>query len=266
MRRRIFLPLTLCALTAVVGACGSSTQGVQATIGPSGGSLSLASPAVTFDVPPGALTTDTMISLRASADERSLLVTLEPAQLTLAKSGQLSMSLDGARHISSITEVTHGGEQPIGVDLRIEDSSGASARLRLDRLTQVRLATADTPDGGAAPGACREHDGDDRDGEDHEGEHEDGHPDAGLADGGHHDGEHPDGGMDDDDRPDGGAVASMECPDGFECDDGVCVVHGGNHEHDGCHADGGACSDDDDHDGEHRDGGVEDDHRDGGHD
>ena len=292
-----------------VAACGSSNPGVQASIGPAGGSLSLASPAVTFDVPPGALTTETTVSLYASADSRSVLVTLEPMQLALAKPGLLAVSIDGARHISSITEVTHRGEQPMGVDMRIEDSSGASARLRLDHLTQVRLATGDGSDAGA-PGACRERDDDDHDGEHHDGDHRDrDHDDGGMADGGYHDGENHDGGMADggyhdgehhdggvadggyrdgehrdggvadggypdgehhdggaedgghhdgehhdggrdDDRPDGGALASMECPYGFECDDGVCVLHGGNHEHDG----------------EHRDGGHDDDHHDRGHD
>jgi hypothetical protein len=233
---RIFIRIALGALVVVGGACGSGTSSVQASIGPAGGSLSLANPAVTFDVPPGALATQTTVTLRASADPQSLLVTLEPSQLTLAKSGQLSLSVNGARHISSVTEVSHRGEQPIGVDMRVENSSGASARLRLDHLTQVRVALADGPDAGSTPGACREHD-DDHDGEGHDGEHHDG----GMDD-------------DDDDRPDGGVVASMECQTGFECDDGVCVAHGGNHEHDDdCrNADGGSCPDDD---GEHHDGG-----------
>lgn len=266
MRIRIFVPLTLCALVAVAAACGSSSSGVQASIGPAGGSLSLANPAVTFDVPAGALTAETTVLLRASAAPQSVLVTLEPAQLALAKPGQLSVSLSGAQHISSITEVSSRGEQPIGVDARVEDSSGASASLRLDHLTQIRIALADGPDGGTSPGACRQHE-DEGEGEQHDGENDDGeHRDGGMADGGHHDGEHHDGGVDDDDRPDGGTVASMECPAGFECDDGVCVAPGGNHEHDDdCHlADGGTCSGGD-HEGEHPDGGHEDDHRDGGH-
>src|SRR5215468_2984755 len=150
---KVFFRIALGALVVVGGACGSGTSSVQASIGPAGGSLSLANPAVTFDVPAGALTTETTVSLRASADSRSLLVTLEPGQLTLARPGQLSMSMKGVRHISGVTEVTHGGEQPIGVDLRNEDASGASARLRLDHLTQIRMSTLDAPDGGA-PGAC----------------------------------------------------------------------------------------------------------------
>ena len=259
---RIFVRIVLGVLVMVGGACGSGTSAVQASIGPGGGSLTLANPAVTFDVPAGALTAETMVSLRASADSRSLLVTLEPGQLTLAKPGQLSVSMNGVRHISGVTEVTQRGEQPIGVDLRNEDASGASARLRLDHLTQVRMSTSDAADGGA-PGACREHDGEhhrrgpgDGDGGVEDGGHHDGeHGDGGVEDGGHNDGEHHDGGVDDDDdRPDGGAVGAMECPADFECDDGVCVAHGGNHEHDDdCDADGGSCHDDDD--GEHRDGG-----------
>ena len=50
-------------------------------------------------------------------------------------------------------------------------------------------------------------------------------------------------------------MASDECPDGFECDDGVCVLHGGNHEHDDddCQGmDAATCHDDDD---DHPDGG-----------
>ena len=253
---RAFVPIVGAALLALVTACGSTTQQTQASIGPSGGSLSLASPAVQFDVPAGALQTTTLVSLRASSEPGSLLITLEPGQLSLARPGQLSASMNGARHISSVTEVTRGGEQPIGVDTRIEDATGASAQLHLDHLTQVRMSISDVADGGAAPGACRERDDDD-------GDHRDGG--MGDADGDHHDVEHPDGGMDVD-RLDGGVLGPTDCPLGFECDDGVCVVHGGNHEHDGCQrADGGTCPDDD-HDGEDGDGGHDGDHRDGGHD
>ena len=250
---RTFIPIAIGGVLGFVTACGSST-GVQASIGPSGGSLSMESPAVRFDVPAGALSTETMVSLHASADSQSLLVSLEPAQLTLAKPGQLSVSMAGTRHLSGVAEVTVVGEQPIGVDARVEDASGVSTRLSLDHLMQVRLLTADATDGGTAPGACH----DDRD-RDHRGEgNGDGdHHDGEDGDGGHHDGEHHDGGMQGDGGPDGGVVGSAECPAGFECDDGVCVAHGGNHEHDDdCRgADGGRCPDDDDHDGDHRDGG-----------
>lgn len=230
---RTFVLIALGAVLVVAVACGSGVSQVQASIGPAGGSLSLASPAVQFDVPAGALTATTTVSLRASGDAQSLLVTLEPAQLALAKPGQLSVSLDGPKHISSVTEVSHGGEHPIGVDTRFEGSSGASTRLSLDHLTQVRLSTGEVPDGGVAPGACREHGDGMDDGSD--GEHHDGEDD----------GEHHDGGVDDE-HPDAGTVASLACPDGFECDDGVCVAPGGNDEHhDDCRgADGGACTDD----------------------
>ncbi|HEY3588283.1 MAG TPA: hypothetical protein VGK85_14080, partial [Myxococcaceae bacterium] len=198
------------------------------------------------DIPAGAFQTTTTVSLRASSEPGSLLITLEPAQLPLSKPGQLSASINGSQHISSVTEVTHQGEQPIGVDTRIEDASGARAELHLDHLTQVRISTGDATDGGSAPGACREHDDDDGD---HNGDGD--HRDGGMDDGDHHDVEHFDGGVD----------VSTDCPLGFECDDGVCVAHGGNHEHDGCrNADGGTCPDDD------GDGGHDDDHRDGGHD
>lgn len=251
---RTFVPLALGAPLLLLTACGSS-PGVQASIGPSGGSLAMENPSVRFDVPAGALTTDTMVSMRASSDPRSVLVTLEPAQLGLAKPGQLSVSLSGTPHISGVAELTVAGEQPIGVDTRVEDASGVSARLGLDHLTRVRIMTADAPDGGTAPGVCR-----DEQDRRHRGE---GDGDDGDGDGGHHDGddgEHHDGGV----QGDGGVLASDECPDGFECDDGVCVAHGGNHEHDDdCRGmDAGTCQDDD-----HRDGGHDGDgdHPDGGH-
>jgi hypothetical protein len=256
---RTLLLLPFVTLLAASLGCGSSTSQTQASIGPSGGSLSLSSPAVQFDVPAGALSQTTTVTLRASSDAQSVLVTLEPSQLALAKPGQLLVTLDGPKHISSVTEVGSGGEQLLGVDVRNESSSGASAQLRLDRLTQVRMRMGDR-DGGTA-GACRTDDGDhrgrdqggDMDDGDHDGDH---HHDGGVADGGHdgeqdggvadggHDGDHHDGGV----FPDGGVPGPDGCPDGFECDDGVCVAHGGNHE--GDHRDGG---DDDDH--EHGDAG-----------
>jgi len=247
---RTFVPLAMGALLVLVTACGSS-PGVQASIGPSGGSLAMENPSVRFDVPAGALTTDTLVSMRASADPQSVLVTLEPAQLGLAKPGQLSVSLTGTPHISGVAELTVAGEQPIGVDTRVEDASGVSARLGLDHLTRVRIMTADAPDGGAVPGVC--HDDHDRrhrgEGDGEDGDDDGGHQD-GDGDGGHHDGEHLDGGV----SGDGGVMASDECPAGFECDDGVCVLHGGNHEHDDdCQGmDAGTCHEDD---GDARDGG-----------
>ena len=239
------IPIALSVLLGSAAGCGSSTQQIESSIGPGGGSLSLPSPAVRLDVPAGALTATTTVSLRASADAQGLVVTLEPAQLALARPAQLSVSLDGPRHISSVTEVSRGGEQPIGVDARIEGSSGASTRLHLDHLTQVRVSTEEVSDGGIAPGACHGH-GDGMDGDGHEGDGMDG-------DGHEGDGDHRDGGVDDDGGPDGGVVASGACQAGFECDDGVCVAPGGNDEHhDDCPgADGGTCSDDQ----EHRDGG-----------
>jgi hypothetical protein len=253
---RTLARLAMGGLLALATACGSS-PGVQASIGPSGGSLSMENPSVRFDVPAGALPIETMVSLHASADPRSVLVTLEPSQLALAKPGQLSVSLSGTSHISGVAEVTSGGDQPIGVDLRIEDAAGVSAKLGLDHLTRVRVLTADAPDGGTAPGACHDdHDrrhrgeGDGDDGDDDGGHH-------GEGDGGHHDGEHHDAGVQDDGgvMGDGGVMSSSECPLGFECDDGVCVAHGGNHEHDDdCRGmDAGTCpdDDDDDHDGGH---------------
>jgi hypothetical protein len=273
---RSLLLLPFVVLLAGSLGCGSSTSQTQASIGPAGGSLSLQSPAVQFDVPAGALTETTTVTLRASADAQSVLVTLEPMQLALAKPGQLLVRLDGPRHISSVTEVRGGGEQPLGVDVRNESSAGASAQLRLDRLTQVRMRMGDG-DGGTA-GACRADDGDhrgrdhgsDMDDGDHDGEHHDGgmdgdddHHDGGVADGGHdddhrdggladggHDGERHDGGV----LADGGVAGPDGCPDGFECDDGVCVAHGGNHEDDCRGQDSGTCRDDDD-DQEHGDAG-----------
>ncbi len=232
------LLISVAILIGSAAGCGSGAQQVSAAIGPAGGSLQLASPAIRFDVPAGALTTTTTVSLRATPDAQGLTVALEPDQLALTAPGQLSVSLEGPQHISSVTEVRHGGEQPIGVESRVEGSSGASTRLHLDHLTRVHVATEAVSDGGTAPGACREHSG--------EGEGGDGESGDGTGD-------HHDGGVDGDDAPDGGVVASSACPTGFECDDGVCVAPGGNDEHhDDCSgADGGTCSDG----GEHRDGG-----------
>ena len=145
---RTSVPLAMGALLVLVTACGSS-PGVQASIGPSGGSLAMENPSVRFDVPAGALTTETVVSMRASTDPQSVLVTLEPAQLTLAKPGQLSVSLTRTQHISGVAELTVAGEQPIGVDTRVEDASGVSARLGLDHLTRrpvpaMRITTAVT--------------------------------------------------------------------------------------------------------------------------
>lgn len=265
---RTFVPLATGVALLLVTACGSS-PGVQASIGPAGGSLAMENPSVRFDVPPGAFTSDTLVSMHATSDPQSVLVTLEPAQVGLAKPGQLSVALAGRPHISGVAELTVTGEQPIGVDTRVEDASGVSARLGLDHLTRVRIMTADGTDGGAPPGVCRDdHDrrhrgeGDGDDGDD-DGGHHDGDGDGGHHDGDHHDGEHHDSGVPGDGGVgDGGVIASDECPAGFECDDGVCVLHGGNHEHEeDCRGmDAGTCHDDDDHDGDH-----DDDHRDGGH-
>jgi hypothetical protein len=235
----LFALFALVGLLGVAAGCGSATSQVEASIGPGGGSLTLPSPAVRLDVPAGALKATTTVSLRASADAQSVLVAIDPAQLALAAPAQLSVSLQGPRHISSVTEVSQRGEQPIGVDARIEGASGASVRLHLDHFTQVRLSTDAMSDAGTVPGACQGH-GDGMGDDDQDGEG---------------DGEHHDGGGDDD-RPDAGVLASAACPAGFECDDGVCVAPGGNDEHhDDCQgADAGSCSDD-----------HEDDHPDGGH-
>ena len=56
---RTSVPLAMGALLVLVTACGSS-PGVQASIGPSGGSLAMENPSVRFDVPAGALTTETV--------------------------------------------------------------------------------------------------------------------------------------------------------------------------------------------------------------
>jgi len=239
--------------------CGSSGLRAQATLGPAGGTLSIPSEGVTLDVPPGALGSTTEVTLRASSDSTGVLVGIEPAQLVLAKSAMLGVTLSRPVHFFSVTEVTANGERPLGLQSRVETTSGASAQLALDRFIQVRLST-DGPSDGGAPGACREHgdgDGDHHEGDQGDGEHDDGdgdhhgedggvHPDGG--DGDHHGedaGFHPDGGHHGEDagiRPDGGTV-TMACPAGFECDDGVCVADGGNdEERDRCgEADAGSC-------------------------
>ena len=181
-----------------------------------------------------------------------------------------------------MSEVSAGGEYPLGVDVRLEGAGGSSARLRIPRFLEIRFSTEMAADGGTVAGACRRHD--EHDGEHCGGDSEDGgegddhdqrdagyprFPDAGVTPS--EDGDMP--------RPDGG-ILSMECPDGFECDDGVCVAEGefsscvtgtdagpcpfGQH----CHE--GLCIPDERFDaGQHhdrRDGGQDGDHRDGGPD
>ncbi|MCI4355515.1 MAG: hypothetical protein L3K06_09180 [Thermoplasmata archaeon] len=224
----LLLAVSTCLSGLLVGTgvgCGTSTEGAVATLGPQGGSIALPNDAVRLDVPAGALASEVTVTLRSSTDARGLLVEVEPVQLALAKLAKMTVQLR-AVHISSATEVTSGGEQPIGLDRRMEDASGTRAELRLDHFARIRLTTEAPLDGGTATGACREGDDDHQGGE---------HPDAGPCkdddeerDGGEH-GEHP---------SDGG-VASADCPTGFECDDGVCVAPGGDDEHETCRADGG---------------------------
>ena len=228
--------------------CGPTNLGARATIGPAGGTLSLPSEGVRLDVPAGAFSTPVEVALRASSDSAGVLVGLEPAQLTLAKPATLTIALTWSAHIASVTEVSASGEQPLGVDARVETTGGASARLRIDRFMQIRLST-EVVDGGAPTGACREHESDD-DGEEHEDPRE-------SRDGGSGDHWSKDGGT-----RDGGSTASVTCPAGFECDDGVCVAPGGDDEEHCRGADAGTCPAG--HDDDDPDGGREGDHRDGG--
>lgn len=237
--------------------CGSSSVEAQATIGPSGGSLSLPGEGIRLELPAGALQSATLVTLRASSDSRGVVVGVEPAQLGLAHAATLAVSFDRPVHISSVTELSGSGERPIGVDARVESATGASTRIGLLRFTQIRVSLETALDGGMVPGACRERDDDEGEGDDEHGEHRDGgglgeggeHEDGGVADADGDEQEHADGGQH---QRDGGVPGSMACASGFECDDGVCVAPGGNHEHDDdCEVDGGTCRDD-----EHCDGGT----------
>jgi hypothetical protein len=259
---RVLLATALVTGLAVgwVTGCASSGLRAQATLGPAGGTLSIPSEGVTLEVPPGALGSTTEVTLSARSDGTEVLVGIEPAQLALAKSAMLGVTLSRPVHFFSVTEVTAEGERPLGLQSRVETTTGASARLALDRFIQVRLST-DGPSDGGAPGACRRHD--DGDGDHHHGDQGDGEHDDG--DGDHHGddgGVRPDGGCDghpgedagvhrDDGsehgedagfHPDGGTVTTA-CPPGFECDDGVCVADGGDdEERDRCGgADAGSC-------------------------
>lgn len=207
--------------------CGSSDSGAQATLGPAGGTLSIPGSGVELVVPAGALSRPVDVAMKTTRDAAALTVSLQPVDLALAQPATLSVTLAGPVHFSGVTETSSG--TPMGLDDCVESASSAVARLRMDRFRQVRFSTEVTDGGTGGPGACREHE----DGEDHDGENEGDH------DGGdHHDG-------------DAGTPASMACPTGFECDDGVCVAPGGNDEHHG-ECDGGACRDDDGSDAGHR--------------
>jgi hypothetical protein len=247
--------LVAALVVAWAAGCGSTDSGAQATLGPAGGTLSVPGTGVELLVPAGALDRPVGVSMTTARDTTALTVAIEPRDLALARPATLSVTLSGPVHFSGVTEVSSG--MPVGLDARIESSTSAVARLTLDHLRHVRFST-DVADGGVAPGACREHeDGEHRDGEHEDGEHEDGDGGHHDGDGGHHggdgrhhDGEHGDGGPHDRDA----GVVSMACPAGFECDDGVCVLHGGNDEHRG-ECDGGRCHDDDDDDDDGRDAG-----------
>lgn len=204
--------------------CGSTDSGAQATLGPGGGSLSVPGSGVELVVPAGALSRSVDVAVKTTRDAAALTVSLEPVDLALAKPATLSVTLNGPVHFSGVTETSSG--TPMGLDDRIESASSAVARLRMERFRQVRFSTEVSDGGTGVPGACREHE----DGEDHDGG-DDG--DSGPRDG------------------DAGTPASMACPTGFECDDGVCVAPGGNDEHHG-ECDGGACHDDDGSDAGHR--------------
>ena len=238
------LALTTALVLIALGTanCGSSTDSTQGMLGPAGGTLTLAG--VLLDVPAGALTQQTAVTLRTSNVPGAMLVGIEPAQLMLTQKATLGVQLSGKVHVSGVTEVGGG---PLGVDRRVENANGAQVQLRLDHFTQVRLALTEASDGGMS--ACCGDDcgeGEHGDGGHSDGEHGDGdkgdggicdggtggsdHGDGGTGDGEHGDGEHRDGGHHDGEHGDGGMVASGGCPAGFECDDGVCVAPGGNDE------------------------------------
>src|SRR5215475_8673852 len=142
--------------------CSSSGGGTQAAIGPAGGSLAVQD--AQLDIPPGALSTTVQVRLTATSDNRGLRVSIEPAQLSLATPATLSVSLPGASHLSGVSEVSAGGEYPLGVDVRLEGAGGSSARLRIPRFLEIRVSTEMAADGGSVAGACRRHD-------EHDGEH-----------------------------------------------------------------------------------------------
>ena len=244
------LLLTTLLLALAMAGCSSSSSSTDATVGPTGGTLSLQG--IRLDVPAGALAQDTHLVLRSTTSPGALLIGLEPADLGLSRAATLGVQLQGPVHVFDVSEIRGGTSSPLGVDSRVETSTFAQVRLRLDHLAQVRLMMDTTSDGGTKT-CC----GEDCDGEHHDGgdDHGDGgHKDDGDhgddASGDRHDGGVCDGG--DDHHRDGGVIASGSCPAGFECDDGVCVAPGGNDEE---HDDDG-CGGDDEHDDDHRDGGA----------
>lgn len=235
----LLLLTTLLVALAFAG-CGSTSSATDATIGSAGGSLTLQG--IRLDVPAGALAQDTHVVLRSTSSPGSLLVGMEPADLALAREATLSVQIQGRVHVFDVSELRGTLALPVGVDSRVETATGAQLRMRLDHFAQVRMMMADGGSDGGAKTCCGDDCG--------EGEHRDGGADE-HGDGGHQDGDHGDdkdgqgdGGVCDgggEHERDGGVIASSACPDGFECDDGVCVAPGGNEEEN----DDGACGDDD---------------------
>jgi len=252
------LALTSLLVALALASCsGSATSSATATIGASGGSLALADQGLRLDIPAGALSSDTGVALRATSSPGALVVSIEPAELLLARAATLNAQFQGAVHVSDVSELRGATSTPLGIDLRLESASGAQVRMRLGHFAQVRFEVEASWDGGTKTccGEGCERDDDDRRDGGMTGDHGDG---GSGEDGGHGDdhggGGDCDGGLPDS-HPDGGIPSAGNCPSGFECDDGVCVAPGGNDEdrdHDACWdggADGGCTRQDEDADG-----------------
>jgi hypothetical protein len=238
--------LALTALLVLLGlgthGCSSGTAGnlsTQSTLGPAGGAVTLQG--IQLLLPAGALSADVNVVLRASISSKLVRISIEPNQLALARPATLSVTFQGAVHIVSVDELSGGSQWPLGVVSRVETASGSLVQLQLDHFAQLEVdvddgtSDAGNPVGCCGPGGCDVLEG---------GGHGGGKGGfGGDGDGGQDcDGGvgREDGGLDDNyTGRDAGLKILLDCPSGFECDDGVCVAPGGNDEEKACNPDGG---------------------------
>ena len=175
------------------GASSSATTQTTATVGAAGATLRAGQ--ASLSIPAGALASDTQITLRETEPHhvgRVARIELEPRDLALAKSANLSVRVDNTNskvkmiHIEN--EVEHLGQ------VEVEDRNHHQFKTGVSKFGEVEIevehgltcATACSVTEECDDGVCKPHE---------ENEH--------------------------------AQVCSSVCDSGFECDDGICKSHGG---------------------------------------
>ena len=225
----IRIAVTLAATLALIG-CGGSGSGpagsqTTAAVGSAGATLTTGG--ATLSIPAGALAAETQITLREAEPRhagRLARVEMEPKDLALAKTAQLSVRVDDSNvkvkmiHIED--EVEHMGE------VEVEDRNHHMFKTSVDKLGEVEVElehglACDTACSAAEEcddGMCKPHE-----------EDEDAQACSTMCDPGlecEDGGCKPHGGADD---PAGSVTCAPACATGLECDasDGICKPHGG---------------------------------------